>query len=275
MAYFTPTMDEIFRWGGRIFFLILLLTQGLFLASYPGIYRNLKWYSIIVSYAPSVVVWLILVKFKKAKLSRIFWIWGMYVLGLVVSTATVFIIVGDSLNKERFLGPNVLKMVLCITPVLLLLLLKTAEDAKKHRELVSSLCFQMALDLFDAIEIIDIVLEEKEHSYGISKEFGIAMVVLACISFLLSPWKMAENNVEKGKLRRRTAKWRYILEMIVENLAFLGIRLVIVFKYEKDESIFIAKNGIAFVLGFMEILDLKDGVNSLTTRRDKGTQTSG
>ena len=275
MAYFTPTMDEVFLWGGRIFFLVLLLTQDFFLASYPAIYSNLKWYSISLSYAPSVVVWLILVKFKKAKLSRIFWIWGVFVLGLVVSTGIVFIIVGDSLNKERFLGPNVLKMVLCITPVLLLLLLKTAEDAKKHRELVSSLCLQMALDLFDAIEIIDIVLEEKEHSYGISKEFGIAMVVLACISFLLSPWKMAENNVEKGKLRRRTAKWRYILEMIVENLAFLVIRLVIVFKYEKGESIFIAKNGIAFVLGFMEILDLKDGVNSLTSRRDKGTQTSG
>ena len=121
--------------------------------------------------------------------------------------------------------------------------------------------------------IIDIVLEEKEHSHGISKEFGIAMVVLACLSFLLSSWKMAENNVKKDKLRRRTAKWRYIVEMIVENLAFLVVRLVIVFKYDKDESIFIAKNGIAFVLGFMEIRDLKDDVNSLISKRGKGTQT--
>jgi len=137
-------------------------------------------------------------------------------------------------------------------------LLNTAEDVKDHKELVPSLCFQMAVDLFDAVEIIDIVLEEREHSYGIPKGFGDTMVVLACISFLLSPWQMAENDLEKDKLRRRTAKWRYIVEMIVENLAFLVIRSVIVFKYKKDESIFIAKNGIAFVLGVMGIRNLKN-----------------
>ena len=274
MAFFTPTMDEFFLWGGRIFFLVLLLIQCLFLASYPAIYSsNLTWYLTSLSYAPSLFMCFFLVLSKKAKLRWLFLTWGLYVLGLVVSTAIVFTTVGDSIDKERFLGPNVLKKVLCITPVLLLLLLKNAEDVKDHKDLVSSLCFQIVLDLFDAIEIIDIVLEEREHSYGISKEFGIAMVVLACISFLLSPWKMAENDVEKGKLRRRTAKWRYIVEMIVENFAFLVIRLVIVFKYNKDESIFIAKNGIAFVLGFMEIRGLKDGVNS--GEGTEGSKTSG
>ena len=111
----------------------------------------------------------------------------MYVLGLVVSTTILFTIVEDSLDNEKFLGPNVLKMVLCITPLLLLLLLNTAENVKDHKELVSSLCFQLAVDLFDTIEIIDIVLEEREHSHGIPKGFGIAMVVFACVSFLLSP----------------------------------------------------------------------------------------
>ena len=68
---------------------------------------------------------------------------------------------------------------------------------------------------------------------------------------------MAENELEKGKLGWRIAKWRYIVKMIVENLAFLIIRLVIVFKYKKDESIFLAKTGIAFVLGVMGIRSLK------------------
>jgi len=251
-------MDKVFLWGGRALFLALMVTQCLFLASYSASYKNNStWYLTSLSYAPPVFVWLILVFFKKAELRWIFWIWGMYVLGLVASTAIVFTTVGDSLDKERFLGPSVLKMVLCITPLLLLLLLNTAEDVKDHKELVPSLCFQMAVDLFDAIEIMDIVLEEREHSYGIPKGFGDTLVVLACISFLLSPWQMAENDLEMDKLRRRTAKWRYIVEMIVENLAFLVIRLVIVFKYKKDESIFIAKNGIAFVLGVMGIRNLK------------------
>ena len=66
----------------------------------------------------------------------------MYVLGLMVSTAIVFTTVGDNLDKDRFLGPNVLKKpVLCITPLLPMLVLKTAEDGKNHKELVSSLCF--------------------------------------------------------------------------------------------------------------------------------------
>ena len=146
-------------------------------------------------------MWLFLLLFKKAKFFKLRWLfvtWALYVPGLVVSTAVVFTTVGDSLDKERFLGPNVLKMVLCITPLLLLLLLNTAKDVKDHKELVPSLCFQMAVDLYDAVEIIDIVLEEKERSYGIPKGFGIAMIVLACISFLLSPWQMAENDLEKG-----------------------------------------------------------------------------
>lgn len=135
---------------------------------------------------------------------------------------------------------------------------------KDHKELVSSLCFQLAVDLFATIEIIDIVLAEREHSHGIPKGFGIAMVIFACIIFLLSLWQMAENDLENKRVQRRTAIWRYIVEMIVENLTFLVIRLAIVFKYKKGESIFLAKNGIAFVLGFMGIRDLtvKDNVNS-------------
>ena len=155
-------------WAGRALFLALMVTQCLFLASYPVIYSsNLKWYLTSLSYAPSVFVWLILVFSKKAKLGWLFVTWGLYVLGLVVSTAVVFAKVGDSLDKEKFLGPNVLKMVLCIAP-LLLLLLNTAEDVKDHKELVSSLCFQVAVDLFDAVEIIDFVLERQNGSYGLS-----------------------------------------------------------------------------------------------------------
>ena len=74
-----------------------------------------------------VYAWLFLVLSKKAKLRWLFLTWGLYLLGLVVSIATVFIIVGNSLDKERFLGPNGLKMTLCITPLLVLLLLRRLE----------------------------------------------------------------------------------------------------------------------------------------------------
>ena len=148
-------------------------------------------------------------------------------------------------------------MTLCITPLLVLLLLNTAEDAERHEELLPLLCFQMAVDLVDTIEIIDIVLDEKEHNYGIPTAFGHAMVAIACISFLLSLWKMLEIDLHTGEQMPKRALWRYVFEMALVNLVFLIIRSVIFIKYKKDESIFILKNLIAIILGIMGIRNLK------------------
>ena len=95
-------------------------------------------------------------------------------------------------NDTKTLGPTLLKATLCVTPLLLLSLLNTASDAnetEENKDDVYKLCVQLAVDLLDAVEMIDIVLsvlDEKEHKYGISQGFGIAMITVACISFLLS-----------------------------------------------------------------------------------------
>ena len=81
------------------------------------------------------------------------------------------------------------------------------------------------------------------------------MIALACISLLLSPWGMAENNLKVKEPRTCTAILRNIAE-IAFDVVFLTIRLVIVFKYKKDESIFIAKNGIGIILASFEVHDL-------------------
>ena len=141
-------MDKVFLWGGRVLSLALMVAQCLFLACYLATYKdNSTWPLTGFSYAPSVLLWLFLLLVKKAKLLKLRWLfatWGLCVSGLVVSTAVVFANVGDSLAKERFLCPaNFLKVVLCIAPLLLLLLLNTAEDVKDHKELVPSSCFQI------------------------------------------------------------------------------------------------------------------------------------
>lgn len=251
-------MASVVVFVGRLLFLVLVIAQCLLLASYPATYKNNSaWYAVAISYVPSVLPWVGLMLFKAGKLGRLFYIWGLYVLGLVISTAVVFAVAGDSLNKERFFGPNFLKMTFCFTPLLLLLLLHTAKDSNEYKDVVSKLCYQMVVDLFDAVEMLDIVLDETEHNYGIPKEFGVAMVALACISFLLSPWQMAEMDLVTEKPRPRMALWRNIIEMIIVNLVFLIVRLVIVFEYKKDESIFIAKNGIAIILSIIEIRSLR------------------
>ena len=111
---------------------------------------------------------------RETKLRIFFFVWGFYIVcALLTTVIVIFGFVVDSLDKEKFLGPNVLKMVLCITPVLLILLMLTAdyedelrEEKQKHRQLVSKLCAQMAIDLLDTIEVLDIILEETEHNSG-------------------------------------------------------------------------------------------------------------
>ena len=137
------------------------------------------------------------------------------------------------------------------------MLLNTASDANEsdeNKDDVYKLCVQLAVDLLDAVEMIDIVLDEKEHNYGISQGFGIAMITVACISFLLSLWPMIETKLQSRK-KTISAISRNAIEIGLVNGPFLVIRLVIVFSYGKDESIFVAKNVIAIILSVLEIRD--------------------
>ena len=202
----------------------------------------------------------------KADLHRWVYVWGLYIVfGLSPNIFLIFGFVVDSIEKENFLGPNTLKMVLCITPLLLILLLNTADDSQKsdkHRELVSKSSVQMAIDLLDVVEMLDIILEEKQRDLGIPKGFGITMVVVACVCLLLTIWKMAENKFNGGrpKVHKKTALLRSVVEVVCVNLVFLIVRVVVYFKYGKDESIFIAKNGIAIILSMLEIRYLWDEI---------------
>ena len=58
--------------------------------------------------------------------------------------------------------------------------------------------------------MLDIILEEKKHSYVISKVFGTAMTAVACLSFALSLLQITEvkfNNEKKPQ--NNTASHRH------------------------------------------------------------------
>ena len=233
----------------------------------------------------------------KRKLRWLFYVWMLYVLALVVNIGIIFGRVGDKLDSEKFLGPNVLKGVLCLTPPLLLLLLHNADDldrSHERKDLVSKLSYQMAIDLFDVVDMIDIVLDDIGHGNGtlnnssvcqpclcantslnatampmsepmaslgleaIPEGFGIGMVAVACASLLISIWQLAENKLSANdtKIRFKTAVIRNIVEIVFVNSVFLIIRAVVYVKYQRDESIFIAKNIISIVLSGLDIYAL-------------------
>ena len=200
---------------------------------------------------------------------------------LLVNIWIIFGTIGDKLDSRKFLGPNILKGVLCVTPPLLLLLLHNADDldrsnARKH--LVSKLSFQMVVDLFDFVDMIAIVLEDKRHgstSYSnakiianetqptiatsslttIPESFGLVMVAVASLSLLMSLWQLFENKLSRDytKIRFRTTVLRNLVQIVLVNLFFLIIRLIVYAMYKKDESIFITKNIISIVWSTLDI----------------------
>ena len=81
--------------------------------------------------------------------------------GLLSNVIKIFGFVLDDIEKESCLTPQALKIVLCTTPTphLLLLLVNTAKDSfdsDGNKELVAKLSVQIAIDLFDAVEMLDI-----------------------------------------------------------------------------------------------------------------------
>ena len=265
--------------AGRLIFFLLLMVQCGFLTAYPAKYKDDdRLVPIFLLYAPATVYWIYCLFSQEtdAGLVKMFNTWSLYVVAaLVPIIAIIFALVGDDLDKKQFLGPNTLKVTLCATPLLFLFLVNTASDLDKHekyRQLASWLSVSITIDLFDAVEMLDIVLDERENSHGISKEFGRTMVAVACLSILLSILQLGENELEKGspKPRKGVAIIRNVLQIFFVNLPFLIIRLVIFFKYQKDESIFIAKNGIAIFLSSLEIYWISQDRGKPKTGQDRG-----
>ena len=271
---------------GRLAVVVLLLIQCGFLTAFPVWYTgDLRLIPVALLYAPAVFYWICC----EAKLVETFVTWFLYVvIALIPHIAVTFALCGDELDKDNFLGPNCLKVILCITPLVFLVLVNAASDLGDHeeyRKLATMLSIQITIDLFDGVEMLDIVLDEKEHTYGIPKEFGIAMITVACLSFLLSLVQIAENKLDEDKAgskdkrtvspRKNVEKKLYedkrtvsprepvdlignVLQIILVNLPFIVMRLVVFLMYNKDESIFIAKNGIAILFSSMQIYWIKN-----------------
>ena len=264
MAKVPPSLKNIIKsirlvFVGRFVVLVLLLIQCSFFAAYPTWYSDdMHWIAVLTLYLPAICYWSYCLA-TDAGLVRMFHIWGLFVLvALIPNIAITFGVCGDELDSKSFLGPNTLKVILCFTPVLFLILLNTATDLKEHegyRQLASQLSLRISIDLFDGVAMLNMVLDDKQNPFGIEKRFGTMMITVACFSFALSWLQMAENKLEYGtcQLRKKLVIIRSAIQMLSVNVLFLIIRLVIFFKHRKDESIFMAKNGIAIFISISEM----------------------
>ncbi|XP_068713872.1 uncharacterized protein [Montipora foliosa] len=260
-------MKSVGLYLGRFIFFAMLVAQCGFLTAYPAWYKqDARWIPLFLLYAPALFYWIYCLR-KKANLNGMFLTWLLYVIALIAMIAIIFPVVGDDLDTKNLLGPNMLKVMLCLTPLLFLFLVNTASDLDDEHEgytsLVQRLSLQITIDLFDTVEMLDIVLDERDNHRIIPKRFAIAMVAVACFSFLLSLVQLAENKLENEKHEpvheqlKCPAIIRNVMQIVFVNLPFLIIRLVVFILYKKDESIFMAKNGIAVFLSGLEIYWIK------------------
>ena len=184
-------------------------------------------------------------------LSRLFFGWKLYI-GFVFVPYVMGIFGGIAVyypEEIQTSGINILTLTVCATPILLLLLLITADDSfgsRNHRDLVRNLSILMVSDLIDGIEMLDSTL--KGNSYGIHKSF---LTLGAVMIIVLSSFQMAEYKFVRGELMEQpiytTTVTRHIF-VIILNLVFLIVRVKV-----SRSILIIFKNCMAIILSVIQI----------------------
>ena len=238
---------------GRLTFLLLMVGQCLLLASFPAKYRdNSKWYAFLVFITPALGIswWWITSSVEKVR--QLFYVWFSFVwIGLVPMVGIVFGLTAEKLDSSQTYSPNVLKITLCITPLLLLLLLNSGADPR-YRKVLTELSFAMTVDVFDGNELLRTVIDASnenaaEGQSGIPRRFTRALLSFACITFLLSPIEMVGKLFLLYRDEKACFQCIYGAIQVILNTAVLCLRLGMFLGYKWDASMFIAKNVIMIV----------------------------
>ena len=133
-------------------------------------------------------------------------IWGSYIFAYVITVGMIFATVAHKLTNDDNLGINALIYTLCITPGLLILLLQLA-ICPSYQKPVLSLSIFAALNIFDGIEMLKIILMQNEGNYDIDEKAETCIVFFACLRFFFSSLGLIRNKfVANGEVKQ----WREI-----------------------------------------------------------------
>ena len=257
------------KWYGRLLFVFLLTIQhALFLLLHVS-WSHKNWLAgpfIGLPYSLFLVVMIFFsgiiarsVVFERNLLSNTFSDWQLYIaFALVPNTVGISGFVIFEADRAQHLPGTLYKIALCITPILLLLLLTTADDSfssKSHKDLVRNLSFLIVTDLLDAFEIFVKASESNAPDYS-----TLVLVLGAAISIIVSSEQMSEydsvGEEEAEELRHKPSVIRNIFVLVI-NLLFLLVRLSVLIEYGKTWStLIIFKNFIAIILSLIHIYSL-------------------
>ena len=261
------------RLAARVLALGLLILQGAILDYYLIVEESSSWFAWIVTDVIVLFTWVFTMwisqrngrKFAKPrgstdeiKLAYLAWI--VYAVHLVPQVATLFKRKASLLEEKRHIfGPNMLKMILCLTPMLFLFLIYAHHDAKSHsrrKYYLEKMTAAVTLDLFDSVEMLEYLFDKEK----ITIELENAILAFSCMNIFLPTFALFELKYNKfhesGEISPISFKFIYICSFLFfVNVPFLVLRLILWHGYHLDVSVLLAKNALAIVMGIIEIME--------------------
>jgi hypothetical protein len=232
-----------------------------FLEEHTTTHSNLYWIGVGIYLVFALAVFFVAWKYDcYADSDEGVWIvWGLWFIYISLYTASVAIIFGvvaHKLDKSETYGPNFLKIMLCIAPALLVLVLQLV-ISPSYRKGVLVLSVFAALDLFDGIEMLEIVLMQNEREdFNLDDTVEKSIIAFACLSFLVTSLGLARNKFDGNDTVEERgnpiAVCLGLFEILLTNVPFLGLRIYVWDHYGYEASIFIAKNIVSLVVGLVE-----------------------
>ena len=184
-----------------------------FLEEHTATNSNLYWICLLVYLVfASVVVLIVLCKPRSYAETddEVWWVWLfwlIYIVLFMILVGMIFGLVADEVVKSETYGPNFLKAILCIAPALLVLVLQLV-ISPSFRNGVLALSVFAALDLFDGIEMLEIVLMQNEkENFDLNDGVEKCIIAFACSSFVLTSLglarkKFTESNIVEERSNR-------------------------------------------------------------------------
>ena len=283
------------RWIIVFLLVSLMVAQGALLDQYfYSYYEQHGWKSFICAYFPAValLVWqqvvetragdplterqvfnenLTRIKTLKRKITGYhkMFTWFLYVVPSIIQYVWILNTFVRDIEPSSFFGPRFLRVILCFPPGVFLLL-DTIEYALKPELNVE---WWRVFDLFDTVELLQILLVDKNTSLPINRTTKSFMLLFGSTSLLFPAFSLWElqacrkipseaetagsnksSSNERTRLISRVRIISKVCQLLFVNLAFLAIRLVLFFDFNLDASVFIAKNVIALAVGIIEII---------------------
>ena len=271
MALFPVKLSVI----SRVFFFVFVAAQAVLLSQFLVDHeKNNGFYGLVGLFGIPLGYWFHTLRKKNLK-RRLSVVWLLYSCALVIMVAVIFgwMLIQDNKLREQeiatclykfnttvnytnqphsFFDSKFLKITLCFTPGLMLLLLTSVTDENGS---LKQLYLTTVMDLFDGIEMVEVLHEDICNK--IPMEWEIAVLIAALLFFILSPLEVYEIKFDRNgdSTQRKKTAWVNIAFQIFLNLAFLIILLVLWFYYDFDSAVFLAKNMIGLVIALVGVLE--------------------